>query len=100
MFMREEQTVSVPIRPRFQGSDIDSLKDAAIAGHGIVSLPAYVAHEALLSGVLETVLANWVTQRARISLLTPVRRSQLPSVRALIDFLVAEYPEALIGAHG
>ena len=83
----------VPIKPRFQGSDMESLKDAAIAGHGIVSLPAYVAQEALASGQLEPVLPEWVTQRAQISLLMPSRRSQLPSVRALVDFFVAEYPK-------
>ena len=79
---------------------MDSLKDAAIAGHGIVSLPAYVAQEAVTTGALEPVLVDWVTQRARISLLMPPRRSQLPSVRALIDFLVAEYPKLLTGARG
>ena len=91
-FMRGDQTVVVPVRPRFQSSDMESLKDSAIAGHGIVSLPAYVAQDAVTSGALEPVLVDWVTQRARISLLIPPRRSQLPSVRALIDFFVAEYP--------
>lgn len=94
-FMRDNQTVVVPVRPRFQGSDMGSLKDAAIAGHGIVSLPAYVAQDAVTSGALAPLLADWVTQRARISLLFPQRRSQLPSVRALIDFFVAEYPKLL-----
>ena len=96
-FLRDDQSVVVPIKPRFQGSDMESLKDAAIAGHGIVSLPAYVAHEDLNAGSLEPVLVDWVTQRARISLLIPPRRSQLPSVRALIDFLVAEYPKLHAG---
>ena len=72
---------------------MESLKDAAIAGHGIVSLPTYVAHDDVINGALAPVLADWVTQRARISLLMPPRRSQLPSVRALIDFLVTEYPK-------
>ena len=94
-FMRNQQTVSVPIKPRFQGSDMDSLQDAAIAGHGIVSLPGYVAQQAVRSGALEPVLADWITQRARISLFIPPRRSQLPSVRALIDYLVVEYPRLL-----
>ena len=99
-FIREDQTVAVPIRPRFQSSDMETLKDAAIAGHGVVSLPAYVAQEAVISGALEPVLVDWITQRARISLLIPPRRSQLPSVRALIDFLVDEYPKLLVGARG
>lgn len=99
-FTREDQTVVVPIRPRFQGSDMESLKDAAIAGHGIISLPAYVAQEDVRKGALEPVLDEWITQRARITLLMPPQRSQLPSVRALIDFLVAEYPKLLAPARG
>ncbi len=97
-FMRDAQTVVVPIKPRLQSSDMESLKEAAIAGHGIVSLPSYVARDAVTNGTLETVLPAWITQRARISLLMPPRRSQLPSVRALIDFLVDEYPKQLIGS--
>lgn len=99
-FMCDDKTVVVPIRPRFRGSDLESLQDAAIAGHGIVSLPVYVAHEAVTNGALEPVLSDWVTQRARISLLIPPKRSQLPSVRALIDFLVAEYPRLLFSETG
>lgn len=99
-FTRDDQTVVVPIRPRFQGSDMESLKDAAIAGHGIVSLPAYVAQEDVGKGALKPVLADWITQRARITLLMPPQRGQLPSVRALIDFLVAEYPKLLAPARG
>ncbi len=96
-FMRDDQTVVVPVRPRLRSSDMESLKGAAIAGHGIVSLPAYVAQDAVTAGALAPVLVDWVTQRARISLLIPRRRSQLPSVRALIDFLVAEYPKLFLG---
>lgn len=92
-FMRDDQVVNVPIRPRFQSTDMESLKDAAISGQGIVSLPAYIVQEDLASGTLEGVLTDWITQRARITLLIPPRRSQLPSVRALIDYLVAEYPK-------
>ena len=92
-FVYEDRSVIVPIRPRFQSSDMESLKEAAIAGHGVVSLPAYVAQEAVASGALQPILPDWITQHACVSLLTPQRRSQLPSVRALIDFLVAEYPK-------
>lgn len=99
-FMRDDQTVTVPIKPRFQGSDMESLKDAAIAGHGIVSLPAYVAQEEIEHGTLEPVLVEWVTQRALVTLLMPAQRSQLPSVRALIDFLAEEYPKLLTSRSG
>ncbi|MEM7097918.1 MAG: LysR substrate-binding domain-containing protein [Pseudomonadota bacterium] len=99
-FLRDEEVVTVPIKPRLISSDMTTLQETAIGGHGIVSLPAYVAHTSVLSGALEPVLSDWVTQRARISLLIPPKRSQLPSVRALIDFLVDEYPKLMEKTHG
>ena len=86
------EEVVVPIEPRVRSSDMETLKVAATAGLGIVSLPGYVAREQLADGRLRRVLPAWLSQRARISILTPSRRGQLPSVRALIDYLVAEFP--------
>jgi DNA-binding transcriptional LysR family regulator len=83
----------VPFVPRLRSDDLETLKIAAIAGLGLASLPAYLARDEVSQGRLKRVLPDWVTQsRAEITLLTPSRRGQLPSVRALIDFLVGEYP--------
>ncbi|MFK7899036.1 MAG: LysR substrate-binding domain-containing protein [Myxococcota bacterium] len=94
-FYRRDEHTSVAIRPRVRSSDMEALKMAAIAGLGIASLPAYVAAAAVERGALERVLPEWVTQQAHISVLMPPLRSQLPSVRALVDFLVEEYPRVL-----
>ena len=71
---------------------------AAIAGLGLVSLPAYLARDELSQGRLKRILPDWVMQsNAEVTLLTPSRRGQLPSVRALIDFLAAEFPRIVSG---
>jgi DNA-binding transcriptional LysR family regulator len=95
---RNGESIVVPIEPRMQSSDMATLKAFAIAGLGIVSLPAYVAREQVATSMLQRVLPEWITQRAQITLVTPSRRGQLPSVRALIDFLVAEFPRIVDGA--
>ena len=98
LYAEDGEHVVVPFVPRLRSDDLETLKTAAIAGLGLVSLPAYVAKEDVSEGRLKRVLPGWVTQSAaEITLLTPSRRGQLPSVRALIDFLVIEYPQIVGG---
>jgi DNA-binding transcriptional LysR family regulator len=99
LYAEDGEEVVVPFVPRLLSDDLETLKIAAIAGLGLVSLPAYLAREEVLQGRLKRVLPNWATQSVpEITLLTPSRRGQLPSVRALIDFLIAEYPQIVSGA--
>ena len=98
LYAEDGEEVVVPFVPRLRSDDLETLKTAAIAGVGLVSLPAYVAREEVSQGRLKRILPNWVTQSdAQVTLLTPSRRGQLPLVRALIDFLVAEFPQIVSG---
>ncbi len=98
LYAEDGKEVVVAFVPRLQSDDLETLKMAAIAGLGLVSLPAYLAREEVSQGRLKRILPDWVTQsHAEVTLLTPSRRGQLPSVRALIDFLVAEYPPIVSG---
>lgn len=97
LFADDGEEMIVPLRPRLRSDDLETLKIAAVAGLGLVSLPAYTAREEVLQGRLKRILPNWVTSHAYVTLLTPSRRGRLPSVRALIDFLVIEYPRIVSG---
>ena len=97
LFSDDEEEIIVPLRPRLRSDDLETLKIAAVAGLGLVSLPAYMAREEVMQGRLKRILPDWVTTRAVITLLTPSRRGRLPSVGALIDFLVVEYPRIVSG---
>ena len=98
LYAENGEEVVVPFVPRLQSDDLETLKIAAIAGLGLVSLPAYLVREEVSQGRLKRILPDWVTQSdAEVTLLTPSRRGQLPSVRALIDFLVAEFPRIVSG---
>lgn len=88
----------VTVTPRLRSDDLETLKTAAIAGLGLASLPAYLAREDVSAGRLKRILPYWATQpHAEVTLLTASRRGQLPSVRALIDFLVGEFPQIVSG---
>ena len=86
----------VPFRPLLCSDDMGMLKKAATEGLGVVSLPAYVCRDELNNGSLVKVLPNWTSGHAKISLLTPSRRTQSPAVRALSQYMV-DHLHVLIG---
>lgn len=77
--------------PRYVTTDMAALLTAALAGVGVVQLPALMLHGHLDSGALVRLLPDWAPRRETIHIVFPSRRGQLPSVRALIDFLVERY---------
>jgi DNA-binding transcriptional LysR family regulator len=94
--LRRGETVrTVRIAPVLMTSCMLTLKDAAVAGLGIVALPGYVCKEELAAGRLMRVLPEWTCGDAQLTALVPFGQNQLPSVRALLDFLVAEIPPLL-----
>jgi len=76
-------------------SDMIALRNAALAGVGIVQLPIMMVREALKQDNLIRLLPEWVLRREIIHAVFPSRRGLLPSVRVLIDYLVQRF-EALI----
>jgi len=75
--------------------DMISLKQAAIAGVGIVALPGYVCREEVHSGVLKRILPDWIANDANLTALITHRQGLLPSVRAFIDYLAVKFPAAI-----
>lgn len=80
--------VDVPFNPRLCSDDMRTVKQAAVNGMGIASLPDYVCNDALAEGSLVRVLPEWSTGQAQLSLVMPSRRGQSQSVRTLVDYLV------------
>jgi len=70
---------------------MSALLVAALAGVGVVQLPALMVEPHLDNGELVQVLPQWTPRREVIHIVFPSRRGLLPSVRALIDFLVDCY---------
>jgi DNA-binding transcriptional LysR family regulator len=92
---RAKDQVVIPVTPRLSSDDMVTLKRAAVAGLGVVSLPGYVCRDELKSGALRRVLPAWLAGDSTITALIPYRRGLLPSVRAFIDHLAAAFPKAV-----
>lgn len=88
-----KEHTSIPITPRLITDDMIALRIAVIEGVGIVQLPNMIVKDALKSGVLIELLPQWSPKSGRIHVVFPFRRGLMPSVRALIDYLVKRMAE-------
>ena len=88
--------VVMPLTPRLLCDDMIALKQAAIAGLGVVALPGYVCREDVRLGALRRVLPAWLAGNSTITALIPYRRGLLPSVRVFLDHLSAELPKRVL----
>ncbi|UQA59888.1 LysR substrate-binding domain-containing protein [Polyangium aurulentum] len=88
--------IAIPLTPRFMVDDMVSLQEAAIRSLGVVALPCYVCREAVRSGALRVVLPDWLAGEATITALVSYRQGLLPSVRAFLDHLAAEFPKTVL----
>lgn len=86
------EATETPVRARLQSDNTLVLKQAALAGTGIASLPLYACSKELKSGTLQVVLPDWRPKEGQLMMLFPTRRGLIPAVRALIDFLKTELP--------
>lgn len=85
---------SVTHAPRLVTDDMTALCDAAMAGVGLVALPTMMVWRQVEAGQLVHVLPDWRPAAGIVHAVFPSRRGLLPSVRTLLDFLVAECAEA------
>lgn len=92
---QDGRSTRVAVRPRMLCTDFTVQYQAALGGVGVALLPLHVAGRGLRDGNLVQVAADWGTPAQAIHLVYATRRGMLPSVRALIDYLVEHMPAAL-----
>ncbi|MFM0164933.1 LysR family transcriptional regulator [Paraburkholderia sediminicola] len=88
-----EGSAAVHHTPRFVTDDMIALRQAAVAGAGIVQLPVMMVCDELASGALVKLIPAWLPKSGIIHAVFPSRRGLLPSVRKLIDFLAGQFGE-------
>lgn len=81
----------VPHQPRLVVDDMVALCFAARNGVGVAQLPTMMIGDEMKRGGLVDVLGDWVPKSRIVHAVFPSRRGLLPSVRALLDYLAAEY---------
>ena len=83
----------VAIQPRLLCSDFEVLRRAALDGLGIALLPEHICAKSVARGQLIHALPEWNTVDGTVYAVFSSRRGLTPALRALIDFLVAEFSE-------
>lgn len=85
------------LSPRFSCVDFAAVRDAAVAGLGVALLPDHACAAALRNGALTRVFPDWRGREGRVHLVFTTRTGLPPQVRAWIDHLAADFPEAALG---
>ncbi|MEY4551579.1 MAG: hypothetical protein RL685_7774 [Pseudomonadota bacterium] len=96
------EALHVPVMGPFDSDHSGALREAAIAGLGIVYLPQFYLAEALKRGALLRVLTSFAPPPIDIQAVYPSQQRLPPKTRACVDFLAEELPKrlALCTAHG
>lgn len=94
----EGMTASVRHMPRLVTDDLHMLHEGAVHGLGVALLPTVAVARDLDAGKLVDLLPDWRPKKWIVHAVFPSRRGLLPSVRMLLDFLVAGCAEQQ--AHG
>ena len=81
------QTYTHRHTPRFIADDLHMLVCAAVRGNGAAILPEYVCRSELQSGSLIRVLPDWEPPPGIMHAVFPARRTMVPAVRRMVDFL-------------
>lgn len=77
----------VPHEPVLVSDDLETLRDAALAGAGVAQLPVLMCADLLRAGKLAAIPPGWAPRSDLVHAVFPTRRGLMPSVRALVDFL-------------
>lgn len=94
----DDEARRVIAAPRLVTNDLPVQLEAARAGLGIALLAAPLIRESLDRGEVVPVLPGWYMSDYRLCLVYPTPRGMLPSVRSLIDHLLANGGANLIVA--
>jgi DNA-binding transcriptional LysR family regulator len=78
---------------KFRCNNGDTLREAAIAGGGLVYLPTFIVHEAVKDGRLEICLSGFEKDPIALYAVYPTARHLSPKIRVFIDFLVEKFGE-------
>ncbi|PKU26488.1 LysR family transcriptional regulator [Telmatospirillum siberiense] len=84
----EGQRWAVEVHGRLRVDNGDALREAALGGVGIVTLPSFIVGRDLQAGSLVPLLSEYIPQDLAIHAVYPHNRHLSPKVRAFVDFLV------------
>ena len=91
----QEPAVSVAINPVLTVNNITFAREAALAGTGVINVPAFIAEPHVAEGTLCRVLEHCVLPATELYALYPSRRFQAMKVKAFIDYIIEQLQQRL-----
>ncbi|AWK88706.1 LysR family transcriptional regulator [Azospirillum thermophilum] len=82
---------SVRVAGPMRSNNGDMLREAAMAGIGVLMTPTFICGEALSSGALKLVLAEFMYSDIAVNAVYPQNRHLSPKVRVFVDFLARRF---------
>jgi DNA-binding transcriptional LysR family regulator len=82
---------SVEIPPRIIATNGDFLRDAAVAGEGVLIEPRFILYKNLADGSLVELLSDYIWPQLTAYAVYPPTRHLSTRVRTFVDFLIARY---------
>ena len=82
---------SVKVSGRLHANNGEALRDAAVAGHGVVRSPSFIVGPDIAAGRLVPILEAYEPASFGIYAVYPAQRYLTPKLRAFIDFLVERF---------
>jgi DNA-binding transcriptional LysR family regulator len=83
--------IKTKIHPYLKASTGEFLRDAAVAGMGIIMVPSFIAYREIDSGVLVQILEDYIPPKIEAYAIYPQTRHLSQRVRAFVDFLVKRF---------
>jgi DNA-binding transcriptional LysR family regulator len=93
MFRGPEGEIRVRVSGNFRANNGDAIRLAVLADHGIAVVPEWIVGGEVAAGRIKVILPDFEPTPMDISAVYPSARHVSAKLRALIDFLQAEFPK-------
>lgn len=93
-FREGKREITIAVRGNFQSNNGGALRAAALAGLGIVLLPAFIVGEDLKIGTLKRLLGAYELPETSVYAVFPHNRHLSAKIRVFVDFLAARFGPA------
>jgi DNA-binding transcriptional LysR family regulator len=95
-FVVDGVTKGVEVRGPLRANNGELVRDAAVAGLGIVRLPDFIVADALSSGQLVPVLEAFLPSATSVYAVYPQHRQSSLTIRAFVEFLREQLRKRLL----
>lgn len=88
---RDDERIAVKVKGRLRSTSIKFNLDAAVAGAGFASVPAFIARPMIEAGAVERILPAWHSERVPLRIVYPSKRLPSARLRVFLEEVVANF---------